>query len=624
MSAAVNNLSLAARVTPDASTTQPSPHYHNVLLTPPEPIPSCILCSLPVYYCQCVAASLFRDSLFAGCPMYDARHNWCDLLTQSFPAETSAITQYVVACVFSGFSCLPADSDPTRDYHIAQQALAGRSQANYSSVSDHFTKAEEQVGDWLLKGWAAAAGPGRAVSVPSLNLLSCDSEFALLPLSVTPLGVVPKHGSYDEIRMIFDCRRSGLNSAIPDFPFHYKEVNRACQSLKPGCWMAKVDIKSAFSQLHLRPTDWRHLGFMWNNTYYHMKRMPFGAKSAPYIFSLVGDAVSRVFLASAPAGLLDLVNYLDDFLIIAESEAACAAALAAFMALLASLGLGVRTDKTVLPTQRCEFLGVVLDSVSYELTVSEDRLDGIRLELQPLIRKRATSVSVLESLCGKLGWLARANPLCRPYLRRLLNVVHQRTFQVRRNGRRRKFPGGHQFVRLNQMTLEDLRWWLHAVHSWHPRHLYPEDAPGRCVAIFSDASDDGWGATAHGELLYDSGFAGEIFSHIYPKEMFAVLRAAENWGHKWRGQRVLAFVDNKAVVDSINKHSTRCTETLPLLRKLNLLEVEFGFRLRATHIRGIENTLADALSRKDKWHLIDSIRKPPQWVQRPVRLWNKF
>jgi len=174
------------------------------------------------------------------------------------------------------------------------------------------------------------------------------------------------------------------------------------------------------------------------------------------------------------------------------------------------------------------------------------------------------------------------------------------------------------------MTLEDLRWWLHAVHSWHPRHLYPEDAPGRCVAIFSDASDDGWGATAHGELLYDSGFAGEIFSHIYPKEMFAVLRAAENWGHKWRGQRVLAFVDNKAVVDSINKHSTRCTETLPLLRKLNLLEVEFGFRLRATHIRGIENTLADALSRKDKWHLIDSIRKPPQWVQRPVRLWNKF
>lgn len=590
------------------------------------------MCSLACYDCAC-QHSQFYDKIYRGCPLFDARASWRQLLPPGDSTDEAAhVTRYVVACVYSGFSCFPGlasagGDDPT--YSLAQSSLAHCDQYNYDSVHKHRDKAADQVEDWLKNGWAVQAEPDRSVFTPLP-----DGSVRHDRLCVTPLGVVPKHGSYDEIRMIFDCRRSGLNETIPDIPFRYREVNHACKALQPGYWMAKVDIKSAFPHIHLRPDDWRHLGFAWQDGFCHMTRMPFGAKSAPYVFSLVGDAVRRAFMAIAPDGVVALVNYLDDFLLICRDKASCEAALEAFHALLAKLGLVVREDKTVPPTRRCEFLGVVLDSVKCELTVTRERLTNVKIEIDSILRRRtAASVAQLESLCGRLGWLARANPRCRPYLRRLLVLVHARARDAsqqtttkiakRRDGAARRGTKNLP-VRLSATTKDDLRWWARAVRHWQPRTLFLEERPKPCVAVFSDASDNGWGATAHGEDTFGTGFAQHSFSHIYPKELYAVVRAAQRWGPKWKAQRVLAFVDNKAVVDSINKHSTRCAETLPLLRQLNLLEVRHGFLLRATHISGVDNDYADALSRKDKWHLIKNIRKPPRRVRRPAGLWNKF
>ena len=70
-------------------------------------------------------------------------------------------------------------------------------------------------------------------------------------------------------------------------------------------------------------------------------------------------------------------------------------------------------------------------------------------------------------------------------------------------------------------------------------------------------------------------------------------------GPAWRGQTVLARCDNAAVVATINKGPSRNKEAMHLARCLAFILAEHEIRLTASHIKGAENTMADALSRND-------------------------
>ncbi len=71
------------------------------------------------------------------------------------------------------------------------------------------------------------------------------------------------------------------------------------------------------------------------------------------------------------------------------------------------------------------------------------------------------------------------------------------------------------------------------------------------------------------------------------------------WGRKWRGRTVLARCDNTAVVSIIGKGSSRDREAMHLARCLAFAQAEFEVALVASHIRGVENVLADVLSRNE-------------------------
>jgi len=84
--------------------------------------------------------------------------------------------------------------------------------------------------------------------------------------------------------------------------------------------------------------------------------------------------------------------------------------------------------------------------------------------------------------------------------------------------------------------------------------------------------------------------------HITVKEMLPIVIAAI-WGRKWKGGTVLVRCDNMAAVSIINQGTSHDQQAMHLARCLAFITAEHQFFIFATHIPGIENVAADALSR---------------------------
>ena len=49
--------------------------------------------------------------------------------------------------------------------------------------------------------------------------------------------------------------------------------------------MAKIDLKSAFRMIPVHRADWDLLGMHWRGQYYVDTCLPFGLRSAPFLFN---------------------------------------------------------------------------------------------------------------------------------------------------------------------------------------------------------------------------------------------------------------------------------------------------------------------------------------------------
>lgn len=119
--------------------------------------------------------------------------------------------------------------------------------------------------------------------------------------------------------------------------------------------------------------------------------------------------------------------------------------------------------------------------------------------------------------------------------------------------------------------------------------------------LISDASGN-WGCGAYsGDNWFQLRWRGPVVAaHLTIKEL---VLAAVVWGPLWRGLTVQEECDNAAVVAIINQGTSRNQEAM-----LAFVMAKFIF---ATHIKGVNNTLADALSR-DNWSLFHSLRPQAQ------------
>ena len=94
--------------------------------------------------------------------------------------------------------------------------------------------------------------------------------------------------------------------------------------------------------------------------------------------------------------------------------------------------------------------------------------------------------------------------------------------------------------------------------------------------------------------------------------------AACIWGHNRSQKRIVFYCDNKAAVTAINKGTSSSPLIAKLLRVLTLRSMQGNFLVRASHVPGKTNGIADALSRKQmQWffHLAPEACHLPTEIQ---------
>lgn len=435
---------------------------------------------------------------------------------------------------------------------------------------------------------------------------------------IQPLLAALKTGK--KVRLCIDLSRN-LNDTLEHRPFKYSTVSDAVRLSFPGCWYAKLDLSNCFLSFPLHPMARPYLRFQLDGRLYQFDRMPFGLASAPRICTQLLSVVAHELTLRAVV----FVRYLDDFLFIAADKSSCEHMLAIALRVFTAYGLVVNPDKTEHPTQCITFLGIVLDSIECILCVSQERCDELLQLMSEYKRVKTCSGQALLSLIGKLSFAAQVMPGARPFMRRLLDAVigHH----------------GHKLVRLPPSFQIDLRFWESRLLHWNRRCKWVTGAPWILV---SDASMEGFGfhcwslpshvdpASVPAQLMPGSGHYGywsdchAEYTDSHRKigwcEMFSALFALLLYSPLLHDQSAILVLDNKSDVDIINRQATRSTSIALLLRAMFDICYRNNISIAARHLPGIDNVLADFLSRRSMhkdnplhtWQsYIDSVKSEP-------------
>ena len=414
------------------------------------------------------------------------------------------------------------------------------------------------------------------------------------PLHTNRFGVIPKRGRPGKWRLIVGLSfppGGSVNDGIDinDFPLSYSRVDDAIDFIMHegrGTLLAKVDIRDAYRLIPIHPRDRHLLGMSWDNQLYVDLAIPFGLRSAPFIFNQFAEA--WLWILHHQHGIRHFLRYLDDYLTAAAPNSReCHTNLGSIRSSASSLGIPLALEKIEGPSTVLSFLGIELDTRLFVARLPPEKLSTLQSLLLSWSHKRVCHRQELESLLGHFHHAAKVVYPGRPFLRRLTDLLRGTRSQSR-------------FIRLNRDTRADLLWWSSFLRDWIGTSFFI--SPHWSHLSDLQVSTDAAGATGFGAYLDGLWFAGrwlpeQLSASIAFKELYPTVVAAHVWGHQWQGLRVQFLCDNRSVTDAISKRFCSDGALGGLLRSLFLAAARHSFWVSATHVPGRLNSIADALSR---------------------------
>ena len=421
---------------------------------------------------------------------------------------------------------------------------------------------------------------------------------------VSPIGLVPKKHS-TKFRTIFHLSypksgASSINYSIPkeEYGLQYITIDNAIHGILnsgPGCFLAKTDIESAFRLIPLKPSDYELFGMYWQGHYFYDRVLPFGLRSAPYLFNQLSEAIEWILVNKCLISFA--CHILDDFLIIepaadlAPHDQSCRQSLSAMLLTFTNLCIPIAPTKTQGPSTTLEFMGITLDSIRMEARLPLDKVERILTSLSDFQGRKSCTLKELQSLIGTLNFACRVIPPGRPFLQRMVALT-------------RNITKPHHHIKLSAGFFLDLHMWQKFISGWNGAGFFLSTAwvDSDSLSLYTDAS----GTLGFGGIFGSKWFHGHWEHHqqlsqpdmsIAWQELFALVVACHLWGSDFANKRILLFCDNESVVSIVNSKRSHVPRVMDLLRHLTLLTLEHNFYLKVRHIEGKQNEIADALSR---------------------------
>ncbi len=146
-----------------------------------------------------------------------------------------------------------------------------------------------------------------------------------------------------------------LNWAFHKPPFKMLMQNRVFGCIRPQVRSAAFDLKDPYFHVSILPRHRPFMRFAFEERAYQYKVLSFGLSLSPRVFTKVAEAA----LVPLREQGVRILNYLDDWLILAQSQDQLCEHRDLVLSHLSQLGLRVNWEKNkFLPMQRISFLGM--------------------------------------------------------------------------------------------------------------------------------------------------------------------------------------------------------------------------------------------------------------------------
>jgi hypothetical protein len=433
------------------------------------------------------------------------------------------------------------------------------------------------------------------------------------PFMSSPLGFVPKpDGTWRRIHHLSHPPRRSTNDGIP-LPARaieyicLSDVYAMVRQAGKGCILLKKDIKDAFRNIPVAPSQQWLLGFMWKGKYYQERCLPFGLATAPFIFNLFAEAFH--WILQSYLRIQHILHYLDDFIFALPALETIPAEIKVFDKAYGELTdtLGIPRAEKKDATGTCiTVLGIEIDTVQMIARLPSEKLIRAIQATTVALAGSSISLELAEKLGGFLGFCAEVVQLGRVYMRYLWTFIAAYPPNAPKTLRRKIPP----------VVRSDLLWWKTMLPHFNGVRFLDEKAR-KVVHIYSDASAKGMGAfffyglisASDWKLVAESLPITQAFSALVQRdadvefninvfELAAIMLALQRWAPMWRHHQVVVHTDNFPSKEGLTRQTLK-GEANAVLRKCLLEAAKFDIVVTPAWVAGSNNELADAISRFD-------------------------
>ena len=400
---------------------------------------------------------------------------------------------------------------------------------------------------------------------------------------VSPVFVRPKKDN--KWRMILNLKQ--LNKNVEYHHFKMETLRNALALVTPNCFFCSLDLKDAYFSVHVNESSQEFLKFFWKGQLYTFTAFPNGLACCPRLFTkLLKPAMAHLHML----GFVSTI-FIDDTLLIGESEEECVQNVKSSLSLFRSLGFVVHPEKSVLtPSRQITYLGFIINSENMTVVATDEKKQKIMKTATKLLTEGSSTVRELAQFIGQVV-ACFAGVKFGPLWYR--SMERDKTRALKQN--KGNFDSR---VNFSEETRSEMRWWKKNIAASY-NHIDIDNSNPDLI-LFTDASLTGWGCSCELGRTGGQWNHAEAQSSINVLELKAALLSLQSFVREKFNIHVRLMMDNTTAVACVSKmgtsHSDQCNT---VTKEIWQFCIQRDIWVSAAYVPGKENVEADEESRKE-------------------------